>query len=155
MRQKSRSHFVCNWGWTHNVFSGLHTNYQGHLRGCSPCSSCTFRQQPLNILLGVCQHVSSRLSKGSKAPFHFKNHTNCCVQSTVLPNVLPAGYNTQAAEQTFSWLGLFKNVVNSMTQMHHLFYLLHRMIKRRNSYTERCRPNNWKTVIPLVPRTVK
>ena len=69
---------------------------------------------------------------------HLPNHKNRQCKVKYNPAILPADYNTQAAEQTFSWLSRFKKIVNSMTQLHHLFYL-HRMIKRRNLYTAKCR----------------
>ena len=42
-----------------------------------------------------------------------------------------------AAEQTFVWASRFKKIVCAMPRLHHFFYL-HRAIKRRNAYTERC-----------------
>ncbi|WAR06262.1 hypothetical protein MAR_021631 [Mya arenaria] len=144
LRQKSRGHFMC-------VTGG------GHIIAESP--SQVFMQTIKVIYEDVRhvphEHLDSHLEtyflvydnmchldslRGSKVidRLHLSNHKNKKCHTKYNPDVLPAGYNTQAAEQTFSWLGRFKKVVNSMTQMHHLFYL-HRMIKRRNSYTEICR----------------
>ena len=52
---------------------------------------------------------------------HLTNHVNPKCKVMYSPDQLPAGYNTQAAEQTFSWLSRFKKIVNSMSQTHHLF----------------------------------
>ena len=35
--------------------------------------------------------------------------------------------NTQAAEQTFVWLGRYKKIVWSITKVHHLFYVHHKI----------------------------
>ena len=56
-------------------------------------------------------------------------------------------YNTEAGEQTFIWVARFKHILCSMNKIHHLFYL-HRMIRRRNEYTEKCYKLGKKPVLP-------
>ena len=41
------------------------------------------------------------------------------------------------AEQTFRWLGRFKKILNSMGK-NHFHFMLHRIVKKRNEYTEYC-----------------
>ena len=57
--------------------------------------------------------------------------------------------NTMAAEQTFVWLARFKRILCAMDKCHHLFYI-HRMVTRRNKYTEKCYQNGRKPVAPKV-----
>ena len=57
--------------------------------------------------------------------------------------------NTEAAEQTFVWLGKFKKILNSMTKLKHHFFL-HCLVKERNRYTEWCYKNNMKPKLPQV-----
>ena len=78
--------------------------------------------------------------------FHLRNHIQQC-QIDYSPQPLKdrhPNFNTQAGEQTFVWLGRFKHNVCAMTKTHHLFYL-HRMIRRRNSYTAKCYLHGKKT----------
>lgn len=58
---------------------------------------------------------------------HIRNHKDQKCHELYHPDDnLPSSYNTMAGEQTFAWMSRFKKIVNSMTQMHHLFFL-HRM----------------------------
>ena len=41
------------------------------------------------------------------------------------------------ADQTFCWLSRFKKILNSMGK-NHFHFILHRLIKKRNLYTEYC-----------------
>ena len=41
------------------------------------------------------------------------------------------------AEQTFCWLGRFKKILNSVGK-NHFHFMLHRIVKKRNEYTEYC-----------------
>ena len=41
------------------------------------------------------------------------------------------------AEQTFVWLSLYKHIISSINKTHYWFFL-HRLIVRRNKYTEMC-----------------
>ena len=75
---------------------------------------------------------------------HIRNHVNPTCQRELHPDKIGLVHpdlkdtkNTQAAEQTFIWLGRFKKIVCSMSRTHHLFYI-HRMVKHRNIYTARC-----------------
>ena len=45
--------------------------------------------------------------------------------------------NTMAAEITFSWLTKFKKQANSMPKENQIFFI-HRLVKLRNRYLERC-----------------
>ena len=56
--------------------------------------------------------------------FHFKNHTSSRCKQLYNPAIYKSEHpfwNTQAGEQTFIWLGRFKNIVCSMPKHHHLF----------------------------------
>ena len=55
--------------------------------------------------------------------------------------------NTEAAEQTFVWLGKFKKILNGMDKRRHHFFL-HCLVKERNRYTEWCFNNNMKPKLP-------
>lgn len=55
--------------------------------------------------------------------------------------------NTVVAEQTFAWLGKFKKVLCSMPQSRHMF-ILHRVLVRRNAYTNWCRRTLRQPVLP-------
>ena len=79
--------------------------------------------------------------------FHFRNHTSIECKTKYNPDQLNQAYNTQAGEQTFKWAGRFKRVLCSMPKTHHLFYL-HRMVVRRNKYTEKCYIFNKKPLLP-------
>ena len=79
---------------------------------------------------------------------HLMNHKDKTCQEKYNPdNVLPEGCNTMASEQLHAWLSRYKKVVNSMTQTHHLFYI-HRMCRRRNAYSARCKRQNLDPVLP-------
>ena len=74
---------------------------------------------------------------------HFKNQTSSRCKQLYNPAIYKSEHpfwNTQAGEQTFIWLGRFKNIVCSMPKHHHLFYI-HRMVLRRNEYTAKCYTN--------------
>ena len=55
--------------------------------------------------------------------------------------------NLMTAEETFSWLGRFKKILNSMPK-NHCHFFVHRMILRRNKYTEHCHATG---KYPLLP----
>ena len=72
--------------------------------------------------------------------FHHKNHVDPKCKVRFSPDHLKAShptYNTQAGEQTFTWLARFRHILCGMNKVHHLFYL-HRMVRRRNKYVEKC-----------------
>lgn len=82
--------------------------------------------------------------------FHFKNHTSEECKKKYSPQQIKEAnpdFNTQAGEQTFIWVGRFKNILCSMNKTHHLFYL-HRMVLRRNTYTAKCYKHGRKPVLP-------
>ena len=82
--------------------------------------------------------------------FHFKNHVSPDCREKFSPEVIKKDnpfFNTQAGEQTFTWLARFKSNVCSMNKDHHLFYL-HRMVIRRNLYTEKCYKHGRKPILP-------
>ena len=54
-----------------------------------------------------------------------------------------------SAEQTFTWLTRFLKILSAMPKTYHLYYL-HRLVKKRNVYTELCHRLNRK---PLLPKT--
>ena len=58
-------------------------------------------------------------------------------------------FNTMSCEQTFAWLSRFKKILAAMQKTHHHFYL-HRMVKRRNSYTSYCYQNGRRPVQPKI-----
>ena len=102
---------------------------------------------PYNVMWKKIHKVIDRL--------HLPNHKDQSCQQNYNPdNILPDGYNTIASEQLLAWMGRFKKIVNSMTQTHHLFYL-HRMCKRRNAYTARCRRIGREPVIPGINLNIK
>lgn len=82
--------------------------------------------------------------------FHVKNHVSAKCREQFSPARIKAenpNYNTQAGEQTFVWVGRFKHILCSMNKTHHLFYL-HRMVLRRNLYSEKCYKNGRKPILP-------
>ena len=82
--------------------------------------------------------------------FHLSNHVSTACREKYSPAKIKAenpNYNTQAGEQTFSWVGRYKHILCSMNKVHHLFYL-HRMVRRRNKYSAKCYRNGRKPVLP-------
>lgn len=83
---------------------------------------------------------------------HLRNHKDPrCKVSYDPDGKIPSTFNTMAAEQTFVWASRMKKIVCAMPRLHHFFYL-HRAIKRRNKYTERCHLHN---KIPVLPHLDK
>lgn len=87
---------------------------------------------------------------------HIKNHSDPDCQNNLHPNKVEEMYpelkgskNTQAAEQTFIWLGRYKKILTSMPKTHHLFFI-HRAVKRRNSYSAKCYKQGKKPLLPSV-----
>jgi hypothetical protein len=82
--------------------------------------------------------------------FHFPNHSGIVCRDKYSPESFKAqfpNYNTQVGEQTFAWAGRFKHILCSMSKVHHLYYL-HRMITRRNTYTQKCHQAGKKPILP-------
>lgn len=83
---------------------------------------------------------------------HIKNHIDeKCIQNYHPKKVKDANpsYNLMCAEQVFSWLSRFKRITSAMNKTHHCFFL-HRIIKRRNRYTELCNQLNRIALLPSV-----
>lgn len=71
---------------------------------------------------------------------HIRNHKDPKCQEMYHPKIvkeLHPKFNLMCAEQTFTWLSRYKRISSSMNKTHHCFFL-HRMVKRRNVYTELC-----------------
>jgi len=86
--------------------------------------------------------------------FHIANHKDKNCHTELHPDNISSMYpeiakskNTQAAEQTFVWLGRYKKIVCSMSKTHHLFYL-HRMVIKRNRYSAKCYKAGKKPLLP-------
>lgn len=95
--------------------------------------------------------------------FHIVNHKDESCHTDLHPDNITEMFpeladskNTQAAEQTFVWLGRFKKIVCSMNKTHHLFYI-HRSVTRRNEYSAMCYKAGKKPLLPGVKnaKTVK
>ena len=82
--------------------------------------------------------------------FHLKNHKRPECHDKYNPKALKEihpTYNTQACEQTFSWLGRFNRILSSMPKVHNNFFV-HRLVKRRNAYNSICYNKGKKPVLP-------
>lgn len=91
-----------------------------------------------------CGETSGKLLKR----LHLANHKHPkCKAVYSADEALPPGNNTMVAKQTFSWFSRFKKIANSMSQTQHLFFI-HRNIKRRNTYTAKCRRKGKEPVLP-------
>ena len=91
-------------------------------------------------LLDLPEPFSSIWNDAGKVidPLHIKDHKNPDSHEKYNPNVIKSEIpdaNLMVCEQTFSWLGKFKKILNSMPKYTQLF-LLHRLVKRRNEYTQ-------------------
>ena len=66
--------------------------------------------------------------------FHLRNHVIPRCHQVYNPDRLATeipDMNTQAGEQTFTWIARFRHIVCAMNKHHHLFYI-HHMVLRRN-----------------------
>lgn len=84
--------------------------------------------------------------------FHLKNHKRKLCHQLYNPKLLKdthPSFNTQACEQTFSWLGKFHRILSAMPKVHNNFYL-HRLVQRRNDYNTYCYKHGRKPVLPNV-----
>ena len=105
------------------------------------CKVLTFPQPLDKVWLNVEKIIDS---------FHLKNHVSPKCREQFSPALIKTehpDYNTQSGEQTFVWVGHFKYILCSMNKTHHLFYL-HRMVLRRNLYSEKCYINGRKPILP-------
>lgn len=64
---------------------------------------------------------------------------------------IPAAFNTMACEQTFIWASRFKKIICAMPHIHQFFFM-HRLVKYRNNYTEKCHSN---CKVPVLPKIGK
>ncbi len=84
---------------------------------------------------------------------HLSNHVDPkCKLMYSADDKVPEHFNTMACEQTFVWASRFKKVICSMPHIHHLFFL-HRIVKYRNKYTEKCRRLKKTPVLPKLSKT--
>ena len=84
--------------------------------------------------------------------FHLKKHKGDNCKLLYNPEKLKEvheNYNTQACEQTYSWLSCFHRILSSVPRVHNHFFL-HRMVKKRNKYNSYCYSQGKKTVLPNV-----
>ena len=80
---------------------------------------------------------------------HLKNHKDPKCKKEYNPEALKESLpklNTPVAEQTFIWSARFKKILGAMPKTHFLFYY-HRMVVRRNRYTEKCYKNNVQPIL--------
>ena len=94
---------------------------------------------PLDNMWMSVQKVIDRL--------HIRNHKGACTTTYNPEDKIPKEFNTMSAEQTFVWASRLKRIVCAMPRVHQFFYL-HRAVKRRNKYTERCHLHNREPVLP-------
>ena len=81
---------------------------------------------------------------------HIKNHKDEKCQSTYHPREVKKDhpqYNLMCAEQVFTWLSRFKKITCAMNKTHHCFFI-HRIVTRRNRYTELCSALNRDVLLP-------
>ena len=81
---------------------------------------------------------------------HIRNHTDTKCLATYHPKQVKDShltYNLMCAEQIFIWLSRFKRITNSMNKTHHCFFI-HRIVTRRNRYTEFCNSINRSALLP-------
>ena len=83
---------------------------------------------------------------------HLRNHVDPrCKQLYNADDKIPSQYNTMACEQTFVWASRFKRIICAMPHLHQFFFL-HRLVKYRNQYTEKCHKNCKVPVLPTFSR---
>ena len=82
---------------------------------------------------------------------HIRNHIDLKCKEILNPNKLKQLYpqlNAPVAEHTFIWALRFKKILGAMPKSHFLFFY-HRMVIRRNRYTEKWYKAN---TIPVLPK---
>ena len=99
---------------------------------------------PFDKMWKTIQKVIDRL--------HLQNHKDPSCKINYNPdNVLSELCNTMAAEQVNVWASRLKRIMVAMPYIHHMFFF-HRMVKRRNTYTELCYQVGKQ---PIAPKTAK
>ena len=102
-------------------------------------------------LPGDWQHMWLDITKIIDS-LHIANHKDRRCRETYSPQQLKKDHphmNTMCCEQTFAWLSRYKRILSSMLKTHHHFYLC-RIVKRRNTYIERCYMQGRRPVVPNV-----
>lgn len=83
---------------------------------------------------------------------HLRNHVDEKCHNLYNPDdKIPKEFNTMACEQTFVWASRFKKVMCAMPHIHQFFFL-HRMVKYKNTYTEKC---HVRSKVPILPKKIK
>lgn len=83
---------------------------------------------------------------------HLRNHVDEKCERLYNPDdKIPKSFNTMACEQTFIWASRFKKVMCAMPHIHHFFFL-HRQVKYRNEYTQKCHLNMKTPILPKMGR---
>ena len=86
---------------------------------------------------------------------HIANYKDKTCRELYSPEMLTKenpDMNTMCCKQTFAWLSRYKRILSSMPKTHHHFYL-HRMVRRRNSYIEKCYANGRRPLLPNIKHT--
>ena len=115
-----------------------------HLDGLKAVQQDRPRERPYNKMWKSVTKIIDSL--------HIKNHVDEKCQDTYHPKKVKEAhpkYNLMCAEQVFTWLSRFKKITCSMNKSHHCFFL-HRIVKRRNKYTELCHHLNREPLLPSV-----
>ncbi len=86
---------------------------------------------------------------------HLRNHVDPkCKRLYNADDKIPPQFNTMACEQTFVWASRFKKIVCAMPHTHQFFFL-HRIVKYRNKYTEKCHKSRKIPVLPKIGKKCK
>ena len=83
---------------------------------------------------------------------HIKNHCDKKCHEKYHPKQVKERhpeYNLVCAEQVFTWLSRFKKITCSMNKTHHCFFI-HRLVTKRNRYSELCAKLNRNQLLPGV-----
>ena len=103
--------------------------------------------EPFNEAWKLISKVIDRL--------HLRNHVDSKCKELYNPDkIIPPNFNTMACEQTFIWASRFKKVMCAMPQVHQFFFL-HRLVKYRNQYTEKCHRMKKTPFLPKVGKVLK
>lgn len=95
---------------------------------------------PFNKMWTTVEKVIDRL--------HLKNHKDPSCKVNYDPDhILSKSFNTMAAEQVNVWASRLKRIMVALPYVHHMFFF-HRMVKRRNAYTQFCYSTGRQPVVP-------
>lgn len=99
---------------------------------------------PFNTMWTNIKKVIDRL--------HLQNHVDPKCKEMYNPDkILSKSFNTMAAEQVNVWASRLKRIMTPMPYLHHMFFF-HRMVQRRNAYTECCYKVG---KVPSLPKAAK